>query len=95
MTIASRKGISWLANHAAEAPVVLTVHNRPVAVVTHPGQFDEILAELHDAARTVVEHYAELALERAAPTVSLDELCARTGMDPDEVRSLASQHAAR
>ncbi len=92
MSTASRKGVSALAVEAGDHRIVLTSHGRPVAVVDGAERIDEDLRRIREAARIVVESAADLALSgtRAFP---LEDVCARLGLDPRQVRARASELA--
>ena len=89
VTIASRKGVSGLVSEAAEQRVVLTSHGRPVAVVDSAERLDESARRMREAALAVLDAAADLVASRSA-TFSLDEVCAKLGVDADRVRSRAA-----
>ena len=92
ITVASRKGVSAVAAAAAGGQrVVLTSHGRPVAVVDSGERLDEDLRTLRHAARLVVDAAAEAVLARTPARFDLGEVCAKLGIDPDEVRARAEE----
>jgi hypothetical protein len=91
VTVASRKGVSAVAAEAADHRVVLTSLGRPVAVVDAPERVDEDLRKVREAARLVVEHFAEASLERRSAKLDLESVCKRLGVDPDTVHRRAAE----
>jgi PHD/YefM family antitoxin component YafN of YafNO toxin-antitoxin module len=85
---ASRKGVSKLAAEAEDHRVVLTSHGRPVAIVDSAERLDEDLRRVREAARSVVETAADMALGRTS-RFSLEEVCAKLNIDPAKVRERA------
>lgn len=88
ISVASRRGVSWLSETAAGRRVVLTRFGAVQAVVDSAERIDEGAARIRDAARLVVERYAEAGLGRAN-TVALADACAKLGLDPARVRARA------
>lgn len=93
ISTAARRGVSALATTAEQQRVVLTNTGRPAAVVDSAERIDEDMRQVREAARTVVDSYAQVAADRA-PTMSLDQLCARLGLDDTRVRARAAELAA-
>lgn len=87
VSVAARKGVSALAAEAAAHRVVLTSHGRPVAVVDSAERLDEDIRTLREAARLVTEAFADQAMEAHPAKLSLDEVCARLGLDVETVRA--------
>ncbi|MGI8632165.1 MAG: DUF222 domain-containing protein [Solirubrobacterales bacterium] len=88
ISVASQRGVSWLSETAAGRRVVLTRFGAVQAVVDSAERIDEGAARIRDAARLVVERYAEAGLGRAN-TVALADACAKLGLDPARVRARA------
>ena len=91
INVASRKGVSALATASAENRVLLTNHGRPVAVVDSAERLDEDMRRIREAARVVVETYANTALEHRPATLDLAAVCERLGLDPERVRARAEE----
>jgi len=94
ISTAARRGVSALATTAQRQRVVLTNTGRPAAVVDSAERIDEDMRQVRDAARTVVDAYVQVAADRA-PAMSLDQLCARLGIDEAQVRARAAELAAQ
>jgi hypothetical protein len=92
VSIAARKGVSAVANEAAEHRVILTSLGRPVAVVDSAERIDEDLRVLRLAARTVVEMYAEKVAKRSTQ-LSLADACAALGITVEAVVARAEEIA--
>jgi hypothetical protein len=90
ITTASRKGISAVAAAAATERVVLTNRGLPVAVVDTAERLDESVREVRQAAGAVLDWAASLVSQRGQRT-TLEEVCARVGVDADVVRDRARQ----
>ncbi|RIT36784.1 hypothetical protein D2E76_16140 [Mycobacteroides abscessus] len=90
VTLAARKGVSALAQLSETQRVALTSHGRVVAVVDSPTRVDEQAREVREAAWAVVEAAANLTAHRQN-RYSLDELCAKAGVDIERVRTRAAQ----
>ncbi len=90
VSLAARKGVSALAELSEEKRVALTSHGRVVAVVDSPARVDAEVYEVRNAAWAVVEAAADLASQRSR-RYSLDELCAKVGVDAGRVRERAEQ----
>ena len=85
INVASRKGVSWLVDSSARQPIVLTKFGIPVAMVTSCDDLEDASRAMSDAARSVLD----AAADRAKFAFSLDDACARLGLDADEVRRAA------
>jgi hypothetical protein len=85
--------VSWLAETAAQQRVILTRFGFPHAVVESAERVDEEAARLREAARVVVEHFADTATARTA-SFDLEEVCAKLGLDPERVRERVAAHLA-
>ncbi|ATO65331.2 hypothetical protein [Mycobacterium avium] len=90
VSLAARKGVSALAELSEEKRVALTSHGRVVAVVDSPTRVDAEVREVREAAWAVLEAAADLAAQRSR-RYSLDELCAKVGVDAGRVRQRAKQ----
>lgn len=89
ISVASRKGVSWVNDTAHERRVVLTKHGRADAVIDSAERLDRDAVRMREAARSVVEVYADRARDRAASR-SLEDVCAELGVDADRIRRRAS-----
>lgn len=85
---ASERGVPWLIETAGERRVLLTEFGRAVYVVDSAERLEEAVEKVDIAAREVVESIADLAAGRAS-TWSLEEVCAKLGIDPERVRARA------
>lgn len=94
VSLAAAKGVSALAQLSEEKRVALTSHGRVVAVVDSPARVDAEVREVRDATWAVVEAAADLASQRSR-RYSLDELCAKVGVNPERVRERAEQLRAQ
>ena len=93
ITTASRKGISAVATAATTERIVLTNQGRPVAVVDSAERLDDAARTMREAALGVLDWAASKVAADGA-RLSLDEVCARVGVDPDTVRERArARHA--
>ncbi|HEY5248708.1 MAG TPA: hypothetical protein VIJ15_09720 [Dermatophilaceae bacterium] len=92
VSTASRKGVSGVVSAAEEHRVILTSHGRAVAVVDSAGNLDEDIRRLREASLAVLDAAADLVAGRSKK-FSLDDVCARLGMDADRVRSLAEKRS--
>lgn len=90
ISTASRKGVSGVVGAAEDQPVLLTSHGRAVARVEGSRQAEESARMLREARLAVLDAAGDLAHSRARQ-FSLDEVCARLGLDPDRVRALADE----
>ena len=90
VSVASRKGVSALTHEVAGYRVVLTSLGRAVAVVDSAERIDEDLRTVREAARLVVESWAETAKGRST-MLDLDAVCARLGVNVADVRARAQQ----
>lgn len=89
ISTASRKGVSWLTAEAENGPVTLTSFGRPAAVVLSPDDADRMHAELREVAQSIISFFVDRALDDHPATHSLDDVCARLGFDPAEIRERA------
>lgn len=90
VSVASRKGVSALTHEVAGYRVVLTSLGRAVAVVDSAERIDEDLRKVREAARLVVESWADTAKGRSA-MLDLDEVCVRLGVNVADVWARAQQ----
>ena len=81
-----------MATTAERRRVVLTNTGRPTAVVDSAERIDEDMRQVRDAARTVVDAYAQVAAGRTL-TTNLEQLCARLDLDEARVRARAAELA--
>ena len=81
-----------MVHQAEQQRVVLTAHGRPVAVVDSAVRLDEDVRRLREAQLAVLDAAADLVAKRSKK-FSLDEVCARLGVDADRVRALAEERA--
>ena len=92
VSTASRKGVSGVVSAAEQQRVILTSHGRAVAVVDSAGNLDEDIRRLREGSLAVLDAAADLVAGRCLK-FSLDDVCARLGMDADQIRSLAERRA--
>jgi hypothetical protein len=92
VSTAARKGVSGVVSAAGEQRVVLTSHGRAVAVVDSAGNLDEDIRRLREASLAVLDAAADLVAGRCVK-FSLEDVCARLGMDADQIRSLAAKRS--
>lgn len=90
ISTASRKGVSGVVGLAEGHTVVLTNHGRAVAKVDSPGQVEESARLLREASLAVIDAAGDL-VEQRAHRFSLDEVCARLGLDVGRIRDLADE----
>ena len=90
MSVASRQGVSRLANDATEARVALTSHGRVVAVVDSAERLDEDARRMREAAAFVLDSAAQRLSERSEH-MSLEQACTRLGVSIDRVRARAAE----
>lgn len=88
ISVASKRGVSWLSETAAERRVVLTRFGAAQAVVDSAERIDDGAVRIREAARLVVERYAQAGLDRSQ-TATLADACAKLGVDPARVRARA------
>ena len=93
ISTAARKGISAVVAAAEDQPVVLTNHGRAVARIEGPAQVEEQARLLREAQLAVLDAAAGLVSDRARG-FSLDEACARLGVDAAVVRARAEAQRA-
>ena len=94
VSLASRKGVSAVAATAADRRVVLTSLGRPVAVVDSAERLDDDVRRLREAARVVVDQFADLAAGRTR-SWGLADVCERLGLEEEVVRARAAQLRAK
>lgn len=92
INVASRKGVSWLADSSARQPIVLTKFGNPVAMVASRDDLEALNRAVSDAASSVLGAAADVTADRAKFSFSLDDACARLGLDADEVRRHGADH---
>ena len=92
ISVAARKGVSAVAASAGDQRVLLTNHGRTVAVVDSAERIDADLRVVREAALAVLDAAANLVSDRSRK-FSLDEVCARLGVDPDVVRRRSGERA--
>lgn len=90
ITTAASKGVSSVAATAERRRVVLTNHGRAVAVIDSAERIDESVRTVREAASAVLDWAASLVAERGE-RLSLEEVCARVGVDPEVVRERVRQ----
>ncbi len=91
-TAARRLGLTRLIDLAGDEPILLTRWGHPAAVLGSAEWADEELRTLREAALTVFDAAAGLVAQRSQRH-SLDEVCARLGVDANVVRRRAAQRA--
>ncbi len=92
LTAARRRGLAALVDLAADEPILLTRYGHPDAVIASAGWVDEALRTSREASLTVLDAAEDLVAQRS-PRHTLDEVCARLGVDADVVRRRAAQRA--
>ena len=90
MASASRLGVSKVASQSANGRIALTSHGRVVAVVDSAERLDEDIRLMRESAAAVLDAAADL-VSSLGKRLSLDETCARLGIDPDRVRARAAE----
>ena len=93
ITTAARKGISAVTATAIDSRVMLTRHGRVVAVVDSAERLDRDLRQVREASAAVLDFYAARVSERSEK-FDLDQVCARLGVDADQIRERAGQRVA-
>ena len=93
ITTAARKGISAVTAAASDSRVMLTRHGHVVAVVDSAERLDRDLRQVREASAAVLDFYADRMSERSAK-FDLDQVCARVGVDADQVRKRAGLRVA-
>lgn len=86
--IADERGVVWLVETARERRVLLIENGRVSAVVDAVDRLNESLEKVEFATQQVVSAFADSAAESSS-SWSLDETCARLGIDPARVRERA------
>ena len=92
ISTAARKGVSGVVAAAEDQPVILTSHGRAVAKVDGPARAEESARLVREASLAVLDAAGDL-VEQRTRQFSLDEVCARLGVDADHVRALAAERA--
>ncbi len=92
LTTGRRRGLAALVDLAADEPILITRWGHPATVIASAKWADEDLRTLREAALTVLDAAAGLMAQRSQRH-SLDEVCARLGVDAGEVRRRAAQRA--
>jgi len=92
LTAARRRGLAALVDLAAAEPILLTRWGHPAAVLGSAEWMDEAVRTTREAALTVLDGAADLVAQHS-PRHTLDEVCARLGVDAAEVRRRAAQRA--
>lgn len=90
VSVAARKGVSALVALSQGRRVALTSYGRVVAVIDSPDSVDERARQIRDAVWAVLKAAAGLTADRQH-RYSLDELCARAGVEIEGVRERAAQ----
>ena len=90
ISVAARKGVSAVVALAQENRVALTSRGRVVAVVDSPDRVDDEVRAVREAAWAVLEMSADLAVQRSR-RYSLEQVCARVGVDVARVRERAAE----
>lgn len=86
---ATKRGVSWLNDTAAERRVLLTRFGKIAAVVDSAERLDATAAKVDAARREVVEHVADVAAARAR-RYTLEDLCSKLSIDAERVRQRAA-----
>jgi hypothetical protein len=92
--VASQRGVSWLNEQAATRRILLTRFGKVASVIDSADRIDAALARLEVAAREVTDNFCDRASNRT-PTVDLETLCSRLGLDPVQIRRRAEEIAGR
>lgn len=85
ITAAAAKGISALAASTEKERIILTDHGRVAAVVDSAERLDESIHAIRQASGAVLDWAASLVSKRGEH-ITLEEVCARVGVDPAIVR---------
>lgn len=88
--VASQRGISWLNEQAATRRILLTRFGKVASVIDSAERIDEAVSRLEVAAREVTDSFCDRASDRT-PTVDLETLCSRLGLDPQRIRRRAEE----
>ena len=91
---AAAKGISWLNGLAEEHQVILTRFGNPAAVLDSAEHVDESARQIAAARRLVVDSFATAASERTSH-MSIEDVCAKLGIDVERVLERSAELAAR
>lgn len=87
---ASKRGVSWLNETAADRRILLTKFGRVDSVVDSAERLDATAEKVDIAAREIVERFADLSLARSRRW-SLDDVCAKLGIDAAQVRERSAR----
>jgi hypothetical protein len=87
---ATKRGVSWLNDTAAERRVLLTRFGKVSAAVDSAESLDATASKVDAARREVVEHFADVAAGRT-PRYSLEDVCSKLGLDPARVHVRAKE----
>jgi len=87
---AARRGVSWLNDTASDRRVVLTRFGKVASVVDSAERVDDTARVLATLRAEAVAVHADVAAGRTG-RLSLDELCAKVGIDPKQVRARATE----
>lgn len=94
MSVAAKRGMSFVANQAAEERVVLVNHGRPVAVVDSAERLDADVRLIRSVALTILDRAADKVADRTE-VFDLSAVCARLGFDVEQVRQRAAEEGSR
>lgn len=94
MSAASRMGVSKLAAKSTEGRVVLTSHGRAVAAIGSAEGFDQDARLMREAAASVLDAASDIVSAKGG-LLTLDDACARLGVDAQKVRDKAAEGPAR
>lgn len=92
ISVASRRGVSWLNEQARERRVILTRFGRADTVVDTAARLDETAAKIDRLRAEILEHFLDKADQRAK-YLDLDDVCGRLGLDIGAVRAAAGSGA--
>lgn len=92
MSVAAKRGVSWVASESEKQRIVLTRLGRAAAVVESAQQRDADLRLVRETARVVAEAAADQAAAKQR-WFTIDEACAQLGIDPAVVRARAAELA--
>lgn len=87
---AAKRGVSWLNETARERRILLTRFGRVDSVIDSAERLDATVEKIDVAARSVTEHFAEIARGRTG-SHSLEAVCEKLGVDPARVRARAGE----
>ena len=90
VSAASSKGVSGLIDEAEVHRIVLNRHGRVAAVIDSADRLDADVRRLREATNLVLDLAANLVSDRTAKR-SLDEVCAKLGIDIERITAAADQ----